>query len=459
MFFRGNRPGQEQFATYQRSIAPAGLSWNPTADGPQRNLPVGLRRTHVRHTRQGPSDAFSLPSRFHVESSRYMSQAQTTDPIPLFDLHLDDSQVERVAEVLRSGWLSMGPKVESFEAEFAEHLGIAHSVAVNSCTAALHLAYLAAGIGPGDEVIVPGITFVATAAAVRYCGGTPILADIIGDNDLSLDPDDVATRIGPRTKAICAVHYGGYAAPVSSLQELCERYGLTLIEDAAHSPDATPPSSNRNLGTFGFAATFSFFSNKVLSCGEGGLLATNDAGVADLARSLRSHALTSTTWDRHRHADLSYDVTDLGFNYRLDEARAALLSSRLPHLADDITARRRLTHLYRSLLREVDGITLPYSDDQVEVSSCYTMPIILSDGSIRDPVRQRLLDQHHIQTSVLYPSISEFAAYGKGQTRLPRCEHAAGAQLSLPLYPHLGDQRVKRVVDALEESLTAVTSF
>lgn len=386
-----------------------------------------------------------------------MPEAPATDPIPLFDLHLDEAQVAAVAEVLRSGWLTMGPRVEAFEAEFAAHLGAEHAVAVNSGTAALHLAYLAAGIGPGDEVIVPGTTFVATAAAVRQCGGTPVLAEIVGDGDLGIDPVDVAARITPRTRAICVVHYGGYAGPIGPLLDLCERHGLTLIEDAAHSPSASLPGSDRKLGTFGLAGTFSFFSNKVLSCGEGGLLATDDARVADLARSLRSHGMTSTTWDRHR-GGAGYDVTDLGWNYRLDEPRAALLSARLPGLAADVAERRRLTVHYRSLLGGHAGITLPYDDEQVGVSSCYTMPVVLSDPTLRDPVRERLRVRHQVQSSVLYPSIGTFTDYRDGGAKLPRCEHLAASQISLPLYPHLGEDGVRRVVDALGESLSAVAA-
>jgi dTDP-4-amino-4,6-dideoxygalactose transaminase len=326
-------------------------------------------------------------------------------------------------------------------------------VAVSSCTSALHLAYLAAGIGPGDEVIVPGITFVASAAAVRYCGGIPVLAEISGQHDLGLDPEDVRARIGPRTKAICAVHYGGYAAPLAPLQEICDEHGLALIEDAAHSPEAVPPGSERKLGTFGLAGTFSFFSNKILSCGEGGLLATADDRVAELARSLRSHAMTSGTWDRHRGHAMGYDVVDVGYNYRLDEPRAALLSARLPGLGADIAERRRLSHRYRELLGDVDGLVLPYGDEQVDASSCYVMPVMLEDDSLRDTVRKLLTERHAVQTSVLYPSISEFTAYGAGETKLPRCELAARTQLTLPLYPHLGDERLERVVAALGESL------
>jgi dTDP-4-amino-4,6-dideoxygalactose transaminase len=379
--------------------------------------------------------------------------SRQTERIPVFDVRLDERYVEAVAETLRSGWLTLGPRIEEFENEFAAHLGVEHAVAVNSCTAALHLAYLAAGVGPGDEVIVPGITFVASAAAVRYCGGTPVLAEIRGQDDLGLDPEDVEARITPRTKAVCAVHYGGYAAPLEPLLELCERHGLALIEDAAHSPDATLPGSERKLGTHGLAGTFSFFSNKILSCGEGGLLATEEERVAELARSRRSHAMTSGTWDRHRGHAMGYDVVGVGYNYRLDEPRAALLSARLPDLGADIEERRRLTGRYRELLAEVEGIVVPYADEQVAVSSCYVMPVMLENQALRDPVRTLLSERHAVQTSVLYPSINEFTAYGRGEQSLPRCERAARTQLTLPLYPHLGEERLERVVESLRSSL------
>ena len=271
--------------------------------------------------------------------------------VPLFDIRLADEDVGAVADALRSGWLTMGPRTRRFEEEFAAHLGTQHALAVSSGTAALHLAYLAAGIGPGDEVIVPAITFVATANAVRYCGAEPVLADVLGQHDLSLDPDDTAMRITGRTKAVCCVHYGGYAAPVERLQTLCSKRGVALIEDAAHAPVASAGPARRPLGTWGSAAAFSFFSNKVLGCGEGGLVATDDAEAADLVRRLRSHGMTSGTWDRHRGHSAGYDVVGLGFNYRLDEPRAALLLSRLARLREDVSARRRLVRRYRTSCR------------------------------------------------------------------------------------------------------------
>jgi dTDP-4-amino-4,6-dideoxygalactose transaminase len=298
------------------------------------------------------------------------------------------------------------------------------------------------------------MTFVATAAAARYCGARPVLAEILGQHDFGLDPDDVAARIGPKTKAVCAVHYAGYAAPMTALAELSQRHGLALIEDAAHSPSATLPGGGPKLGTLGQSGAFSFFSNKIISCGEGGLLATADEEVAAFARSRRSHAMTTGTWDRHRGHALGYDVVDTGFNYRMDEPRAALLSSRLPRLDSDIAERRRLTHRYRELLRDVPGVSMPYTAEQVDASSCYVMGVTLDDPELRDPLRRLLAERFRIQTTVLYPSISMFSAYfGEGQGPLPRCELAAQSQLTLPVYPHLGVDRLERVVDAVRAGL------
>jgi dTDP-4-amino-4,6-dideoxygalactose transaminase len=381
------------------------------------------------------------------------------EPIPVFDVRLKEHEVEAAAETLRSGWLTMGPRTQDFEREYADYLGVPHAVAVSSCTAGLHLAYLAAGVGPGDEVIVPGITFVATAAAARYCGATPVLAEVQGQHDLGLDPDDVAARITERTKAVCPVHYGGYGAPLEPLRRLCDEHGLSLIEDAAHSPDATEVGGDRKLGTIGLAGAFSFFSNKIFSCGEGGLVATADDEVADFVRSRRSHAMTSGTWDRHKGHALGYDVVGVGYNYRMDEPRAALLSARLPGLAKDIAQRRQVTRRYRELLADLDGLGLPYSDEQVGVSSCYVMPVMLRDSELRDPLRRLLSESHKIQTTVLYPSINEFSAYrGEGRADLPRCERAARTQLTLPLYPHLGEERQDRVVNALREALAELSA-
>ena len=356
----------------------------------------------------------------------------TSPGVPLFDLRLEAEEIGAVLDVLRSGDLAQGRRVEAFERAFAQHLGCEHAVAVSSCTAALHLAYVAAGVGPGDEVIVPAYTFAATANAVRYCGAVPVFADILGAEDLSLDPSDVANRITGRTKAVTVVHFGGYPGPVGALSELCDEHRIVLVEDAAHAPSASV--DGRKLGTFGLAGAFSFFSNKVLSAGEGGLLTTDDGEVAALARRLR-------------------DPEGGLANYRIDEGRAALLLSRLEHLEDDIARRRALTSRYRSLLAGDTRIVVPYDDGDVKRSSCYVMPILLDDPGRRPAVRRHLRDHHGVQTSILYPAVHEFTAYAgqPGSHPLPHTERAARAEITLPLFPGLGEDTVDRVVEALLE--------
>jgi len=372
--------------------------------------------------------------------------------VPLFDLSLSEEDRAAVDAALRSGWLTMGPRTDAFEREFAEHLGVAHAVALSSGTAALHLAMLAAGVGPGDEVVVPAITFVATAAAARYCGAEPVLADILGPHDLGVDPADVERCLTERTKAVCAVHYGGYTAAAEPLRALCDAHGIALIEDAAHTPSART-ERGAVAGAIGLAGCFSFFSNKVLSCGEGGLIATDDEEVAQHVRLRRSHAMTAGTWDRHRGHAPGYDVVALGYNYRLDEPRAALLSARLPRLEQDIEQRRALVRRYREKLAQMDGITVPYVDAEVGRSSCYVMPAMLDASGPREEIRAHMLEAHGVQTSVLYPAIHEFTAY-KGTESLPRAERAARAQLTLPLYPHLGEERQDLVLAALDDALS-----
>jgi dTDP-4-amino-4,6-dideoxygalactose transaminase len=378
--------------------------------------------------------------------------AQQPEPLPLFDVRMTEADLEAVADTLRSGWLSMGPRTEAFEAAFASGLGAKHAVAVSSCTAALHLAYLAAGVGPGDEVVVPSYTFTATASAVLYCGATPIFADIIGPHDLSIDPEEVERLITPRTKAVTAVHFAGYAAPVDRLAALCRDRGVALIEDAAHSPSAT--LNGRKLGTFGLASAFSLFSNKVLAVGEGGLLVTDVDEIAATARQLRTHAMTVSSWEKHSGGG-PYDVAALGFNYRFDEPRSALALSRLGRLEEEITLRRELTRRYRAELSAMPGLSVPFRDDDVQNSSCYVMAILLNDPSRRDHVRVRLRERYGVQTSLFYPPIHLFTTYRERfpGVSLPKTESAAAAEITIPLFAHMTSGQQDRVIDAIAREL------
>ncbi len=383
-----------------------------------------------------------------------MAATETFPELPLFDLRLREEDLQAVGEVLRSGWLTMGPRTAAFEEAFAAQLGARHAVAVSSCTAALHLAYLGAGVGPGDEVIVPSFTFAATANAVLYCGATPVFAEIVSRERPYLDVEDVERRITPRTKAVCVVHYAGYPATVDRLLECCDAHGVALVEDVAHAPSAT--LAGRKLGTWGLAGAFSFFSNKILSVGEGGLLCTDDDDVAALARSRRSHAMTSGTWDRHRGRTDTYDVVQLGYNYRLDEPRAALLLSRLEGLEADIARRRELTLRYRELLAQVPRVIVPFEDADVPGSSCYVLPVMLERDGAQSEVARRMRE-HGVQTSIFYPAVHRFSAYRERfpDVSLPITELASRTELTLPLFPHMTDEDQVRVVSELAEAVAA----
>ncbi len=379
-----------------------------------------------------------------------MAATENFPSLPLFDLQLQPQDLEAVAETLRGGWLTLGPRTAEFERRFGEHLGARHAIAVSSCTAALHLAYLAAGVGPGDEVIVPSFTFAATAAAAVYCGATPVFAEITSRESPSLDPEDVLRKITPRTKAVCIVHFAGYAAAADRMKEICDAHSIALIEDVAHAPSAS--LGGRKLGTWGLAGAFSFFSNKVFSVGEGGLLCTDSDEVAEIVRSRRSHAMTSGTWDRHTGRTDTYDVDALGFNYRLDEPRAALLLSRMDRLEQEIERRRELTMRYRELLAEIDGIIVPFEDSEVATSSCYVMPIMLEQDGLQAEVSSKLRERG-IQTSIFYPSIHLFTAYRERfpGTSLPITELASRTELTLPFYPEMSFADQDRVVAAVAE--------
>jgi dTDP-4-amino-4,6-dideoxygalactose transaminase len=285
-----------------------------------------------------------------------------------------------------------------------------------------------------------------------YCGATPVFAEIVSRRQPSLDPDDVERRITPRTKAVCVVHYAGYAAAVDRLRQLCDAHGIALIEDVAHAPSAQ--LDGRKLGTWGLAGAFSFFSNKVLSVGEGGLVCTDSDEVAAFVRSRRSHAMTSGTWDRHSGRTDTYDVNGLGFNYRLDEPRSALLLSRLERLDAEITRRRELTARYRSLLAEVQGIIVPFEDEQVPGSSCYVIPIMIEEDGRQAEVSSALRERG-IQTSIFYPSIHLFSAYRERfpGVSLPITELASRTELTLPFYPHMTSDDQDRVAAALGEAI------
>lgn len=371
--------------------------------------------------------------------------------IPLSDVSFGPEEMQAVQDVLQSGWLTMGSVTQRFEEAFAQYTGAKYALAVSNCTDGLHMACLALGLRPGDEVILPALTFVATANAVRYTGATPVFADINSERDLNISLEAIENCITDRTRAISVVHYGGYACDMPGLLALAKKRGLKVIEDAAHATGAWLDA--RHLGTWGDIGCFSFFSNKNMTTGEGGMVTTNDDALYEKLRLLRSHGMTTLTWDRHRGHAWSYDVVELGYNYRIDEIRAALGLEQLKKLNHFNERRRQLTHQYRETLQEQTPQVLVPFEDYRGVTAAHIMPVLLPVGADRRTFMERM-KASGIQTSIHYPPIHHFSAYSQyNGASLPVTESVVGREVTLPLYPRLSQDDILSVVQAVRENL------
>ena len=374
--------------------------------------------------------------------------------VPLADLDLGAEEELAVLEVLRSRWLSMGAVTKLFEQEFASFIGAKHTLAVTNATAALHLACLAVGIGPGDEVIIPSLTFVATANAVSYTGATPVFADVESFDWLNISPSSIEACITAKTRAILVVHYAGFACDMPAIMEIANRHNLIVLEDSAHAIGSK--LETRTLGTWGAIGCFSFFSNKNMTTGEGGMLATDDDALADRLRILRSHGMTSLSWDRHKGHASTYDVVDLGYNYRIDEMRSALGRVQLIKLPGSNGRRRELTVFYRELLSELTPqIQMPFVEERG--NSCYHILPVLLPSSIDRGKFMEGMKMRGIQTSNHYPPVHHFQIYEKDWLSrgnlLPITEDIAFRQVTLPLYGTMQREQVVSVVRAAEQTL------
>jgi dTDP-4-amino-4,6-dideoxygalactose transaminase len=374
--------------------------------------------------------------------------------VPLSDVRFDEGDVEAVAGAYRSGWLSQGPAVSAFESAFAATVGAANAIAVSSGTAALQLICAAMRLRPADEVVLPSLTFAATAAAVVHTGARPVFADIRASRQPWLSSDAVAGVLGQRTRAIVTVGYGGHPGEVRELRRLADERGLLLIEDAAHALGAS--AGERQAGTFGAAGAFSFFANKNLVLGEGGMVVTDDPALAQRARLLRSHGLTSDTWARHRGDAVDYDVLEAGFNFRLDEARAALGLRLLERLGADNGRRAAVAARYESALADLEGAHPAIAVEPGVRSAWHIYPLLLDPEVDRNAFRDRLRASG-VQTSVHYPPLHRTSAFGRAgsETSLPITEDYARRTVTIPMFPHLTEAQQARVVDAIGVALRA----
>lgn len=373
--------------------------------------------------------------------------------IPLSDLDYGVEEENAVLDVLRSRWLTMGAVTQEFEKDFADLVGAKHAFAVSNCTQALHLACLALGIGQGDKVILPALTFVATANAVLYTGAQVQFADVISFSDFSVSPAEIERQITPGTKAIIVVHYGGYPCPMVEIADIAKRHRLAIIEDAAHAPGASLNGSA--LGAWGDIGCFSFFSNKNLAVGEGGMLVTNRDDVAQAVKLLRSHGMTTLTLDRHRGHAHSYDVVALGYNYRIDEIHSALGLAQLRKLKRNNARRRELTEQYRTMLssKGFEGVEIPFSESQGQ-PSFHLFPILLPENIDRRAFMDAMRNDG-VQTSIHYPPIHHFDYYRHRypDVSLPLTEKIASREVTLPLYPRMSDDDVEYVASVLRKNL------
>jgi dTDP-4-amino-4,6-dideoxygalactose transaminase len=377
--------------------------------------------------------------------------------IPLSDLDYGPEEEAAVLRVLRSKWLSMGAEVDAFEKKFAEFIGGKHAFAVSNGTAALHLAYLSLGLGAGDEVVQPAINFVAAANMTVAVSSSPVFADIVGIDEPTIDPEDLEGRITSKTKAVVVMHYGGYLCRMAEIVAICKRHGLFLIEDACHAvgaryldPQERAPHK-KMAGSIGDIACFSFFSNKNLPTGEGGMIVTNIDDLAERIRLLRSHGMTTLTWDRHRGHASSYDVVQHGYNYRFHEIGAALGQCQLSKLQRNNQRRGELVSAYRQHLRSLPGWTIPFSD--FSGNSAYHLMVAVAPTEAARLQTVEKLTKNKIQTSLHYPFLPELSAFKSYPRKsLTRSVSFASRIITLPLYPSLTLHDVDEICTLIDDA-------
>jgi len=372
---------------------------------------------------------------------------------PLSDIDLGKAEERGVLKVLRSKWLSTGPVTERFESAFSEYLGGGYAIAVSNGTAALHLALASLGIREKDEVILPSLTFVATANSILYVGARPVFADIVDGDDLNISPREVEKKITRKTKAVVVMHYGGYPCDMQSILKIAKRHGLYVVEDAAHAPGSQ--YRGKMCGLIGDIGCFSFFSNKNLVTGEGGMVVTPNKELGEKVRKMRSHGMEALSWDKYRGRLSSYDIKGVGYNYRTTEIQSALGLAQLKRLDRNNRKRKTLVEIYRSELQEVREISIPFSQVKA-ISSCHLFPVLVAPSVDRNRVMEKLKD-FGIQSSSHYPPVHLFSLYrnqfGYKKGDLPKTEDVSEREITLPLHPRLETKDVKWIAKKVKEAI------
>jgi dTDP-4-amino-4,6-dideoxygalactose transaminase len=381
-----------------------------------------------------------------------MSSTKRAEFLPFHRPFLGEEEIAEVVDTLRSGWLTMGPKTVRFEERFAEAVGARYAVAVNSCTAALHLALEAAGVGPGDEVITSPYTFTATVGAIVYAGATPVLADTCTDYP-NLDPAKAAARVTPRTKAIIPVHFAGAPCDLDAVQAVADSVGAVVIEDAAHALPAR--WKGRMVGALSTATAFSFYAGKNMTAGEGGMVTTDDAELADRMRVLRLHGISRDAWKRYSAAgSWYYEVEQLGYKVNATDISSAIGLHQLDRLETFHARRLEIIDRYNRLLAEVPGIILPTPPDGAD--SAWHLYVVRLDAEQVAAGRSEVIEMlkaDNIGTSVHFIPIHHHPHWqrelGVAASDFPNASALYENAISLPLFPTMTDAEVDDVVASL----------
>jgi len=377
----------------------------------------------------------------------------STSGVPFFIPWITEEDKNSVLEVLSSRWLTGGPRVNDFETLFAEYVGVKHAVACSSCTAALEIVMRVLNVKPFDEVIVPVLTFAATANAPLFVGAKPVFADV-DERTLNVSKDDIVNRITPKTRAIIVVHYAGQPCDMREIVEIAEDHRISVIEDCAHSLGAQ--YNSKKTGGIGLAGCFSFYPTKNITTLEGGMITTDDKEIARKAKLLREHGITSGALERETERTWSYDVVDLGYNYRMNEVQAALGISQLRRI-DEINKRRiQAARSYDEGLKQIDGVSVPYvGEGRTHVYHLYVVRILKEEyGMNRDELFEYLSGKG-IGLSVHYKPLHLLSLY-KERLRyrsgdFPVAERAYSEILSLPLFPTITREQIGYVIDTIRE--------
>lgn len=375
------------------------------------------------------------------------------DELPFFVPWVTEEDKKAVLEVLDSRWLTGGPKAKEFEKLFTDYTGAKYSVSVNSCTAALHLAMRALNIGPSDEVIVPVLTFAATANAPLFVGAKPVFADV-DEKTFNISPKQIEQKITKKTKAIIVVHYGGQPCDMKEIMEIAEDHDVKVVEDCAHALSAL--YQGKNVGTFGAVGCFSFYPTKIITTLEGGMATTQDKDIANKMQILREHGMTRTAFARENKASWYYDVVDLGYNYRMNEVQAALGISQLKRIDDINEKRKEAAKYYTKRLSEIEGIITPYeAKDRTHLYHLYVIRVVKEKFGMDRNDLFKNLSASGIGTSVHYTPLHFLTFYknlGYGNQSFPVAERVSKEILSLPLFPTISKLQINFVAKEIEKN-------